>query len=289
MKSILKQYHYLYKITNTINNKIYIGIHSTNNLNDGYFGSGQAIRLAIKKYNNNNFSKEILEWFDWRCEALQREAQIVNIEFINRCDTYNAICGGLGCLGLTHSEETKALLRINNTGSKHPGFGKPLTEDIKRKISIANTGRKFSEQIRSNMRLGNINRISKGSSKQCNIYGEVYASAVDAYKKFKELNTEYVSSYFTFREQLSHNKIIGCFQFNGNIPEIITKPVESRKIISDIKKQCSIYGEIFDSFKLGYIKFKELNPEYCDSYNSFCGSLRTNKIKDCFVLDINKV
>lgn len=41
-----KKYHYFYKITNTINNKYYYGVHSTDNLNDGYMGSGTVIRMA---------------------------------------------------------------------------------------------------------------------------------------------------------------------------------------------------------------------------------------------------
>jgi len=81
MESILRQYHYLYKITNLINNKIYIGIHSTNRLDDGYLGSGLAFKRALKLYGKENFRKEILEWFDWRIEALQREAEIVNFEY----------------------------------------------------------------------------------------------------------------------------------------------------------------------------------------------------------------
>ena len=42
------QYHFVYQTTNTINNKIYIGIHSTNDINDGYQGSGLHLNAHSK-------------------------------------------------------------------------------------------------------------------------------------------------------------------------------------------------------------------------------------------------
>ena len=101
-----KKYNYLYKITNKINHKIYIGVHSTDNLNDGYMGSGVILKLAKEKYGEENFEKEILEFFDSSKEMLEAEAKVVNNEFRNRKDTYNIALGGCsGDTGMYNSEE----------------------------------------------------------------------------------------------------------------------------------------------------------------------------------------
>lgn len=57
-------YHYIYKITNLINGKIYIGQHTTSNLDDGYIGSGKILIRAIKKYGVENFRKEIQGFYE---------------------------------------------------------------------------------------------------------------------------------------------------------------------------------------------------------------------------------
>ena len=71
--------HYLvYKITNNINRKIYVGVHVTNNINDSYMGSGTNIKKAIKEYGRENFTKEILHDFDTKEEMISKELEIVN-------------------------------------------------------------------------------------------------------------------------------------------------------------------------------------------------------------------
>lgn len=89
-------YFTIYKITNLVNNKIYIGMHKTKNLNDNYMGSGKVIRTAIRKYGLKNFNKEILFVFDNEQEMRDKEKELVTEDFLNRSDTYNLTLGGKG-------------------------------------------------------------------------------------------------------------------------------------------------------------------------------------------------
>lgn len=88
------KYNYVYQITNLLDGKIYIGKHSTNNLDDGYMGSGGKIKRAQKRDGLENFSKKILKFFNSVDDALAYEAELVNKDFVKRLDTYNTSVGG---------------------------------------------------------------------------------------------------------------------------------------------------------------------------------------------------
>lgn len=127
----------VYKITNTINNKIYIGVHKTLDPNDSYLGSGTAIKASIKKYGKCKFIKEILFEYDNPQDAYLKEHSIVNKKFINRKDTYNLTGGGYGASVVTNETRIKLSKALK---------GKPLTLQRKKNISLSKIGkpRKFN-------------------------------------------------------------------------------------------------------------------------------------------------
>ena len=117
----------VYKTTNIINDKIYVGQDSKNNPN--YLGSGKIMKRAIKKYGKDNFTKEILEICKTKKELDKLEKfWIHELNSTNNVIGYNITDGGEGCLGLRHSEETKKIMRLNNIGSNNPMYGKKLSK-----------------------------------------------------------------------------------------------------------------------------------------------------------------
>jgi hypothetical protein len=90
------EFHYIYKTINLLNNKYYIGMHSTNNLNDGYLGSGKRLRKSIKKYGKENFKLEILEFQPNKNLLKDRERELITEELLNDKMCMNMCFGGGG-------------------------------------------------------------------------------------------------------------------------------------------------------------------------------------------------
>lgn len=134
----------IYKTTNLINDKIYIGKHQTENINDAYLGSGIALETAIKKYGKQNFKKEILFVFGTESEMNQKEKEIVTESFIATSKTYNMGVGGEGgshFKGKNHSEETKKKLSEIAKNRK-------VSDETRKKISDANRRRVLSDETK---------------------------------------------------------------------------------------------------------------------------------------------
>jgi len=88
----------IYKTTNKINHKIYLGVHKNPNKDkfDGYLGSGILLKKAIRKYGKENFIRETLFSFEDKQEAYKKENELVDISFVLDRTNYNLHIGGHG-------------------------------------------------------------------------------------------------------------------------------------------------------------------------------------------------
>ena len=139
----MKKFNYIYLITNTLNNKIYVGKHSTNNLDDGYMGSGKIIKRAITKYGIENFNKEYLAFCDTE-EKLNWLEKFYIKKYNAREVGYNLTDGGEGICGYNFSDESKQKISCSHKG-KH------LTEEHKQKLSEKGKGRVVGIETRKKL------------------------------------------------------------------------------------------------------------------------------------------
>jgi len=114
------KYIFTYKTINLVNNKVYIGVHSTTNLNDGYLGSGYKLQDAIKKYGKQYFEMNPIQFFNSIEEAYQHEAELVNENWVQSNGNYNTALGGFG--GFYH---------IDTKGENNPNYGKRWNDEWK--------------------------------------------------------------------------------------------------------------------------------------------------------------
>jgi group I intron endonuclease len=165
---------YIYKITNKINQKIYIGKHASKRKH--YWGSGKRIKLAIKKYGKENFLQEIIEYCENEEQLSNREIFWINyFDARNEDIGYNILEGGEGnsiiCKGYwlnkkLSDEHKKNISKYHAdvSGEKNPMFGKTRSESFKENLRKIKTGFKYSEEtklIESKNNMGAKNSNSK--------------------------------------------------------------------------------------------------------------------------------
>ena len=85
----------VYKITNNINNRYFIGVHKTSDPHDSYMGSGLAIKRAIESYGIDNFTKDILFVSETRETSYNKEKEMIS-ECMDDPLCYNISYGGDG-------------------------------------------------------------------------------------------------------------------------------------------------------------------------------------------------
>lgn len=197
-------FYTVYRVINLHNGKEYIGKHQTDNLEDGYMGSGKWLKRAIQKYGIDSFKKEILHIFETEQEMNDKEAELVTEEYCERKDTYNICTGGKGGfgyinrngLGVSENQKNKARKLTHEMRKKQKWLrenDKNWCEKVSRNISSSRKkyfaensswwiGRKHTEETKR--------KISKSNSKftgtKNSQYGTIWITNGTENKKIKK-------------------------------------------------------------------------------------------------------
>ena len=201
-----KKYHYIYKTTNLKNGKYYVGMHSTDNLEDGYMGSGKRLRRSLNKYGKENFKFEILEFLPDRTSLKEREKELVNEELIKDSLSMNLTIGGEGGfisiegvkkggnLGLTRKLKEEKIFKTEwylNYVKKH-SYGLKQSYyrgNREKKQPLDWTGRKHKEE--SKKKIGEKNSINQKGENNSQ-FGTCWITNGKENKKIKK---EEINSY----------------------------------------------------------------------------------------------
>jgi group I intron endonuclease len=302
------KYNYIYKTTNLINGKLYVGKHSSNiePSKDKYKGSGRILKQAFKKYEKKNFSFEILE-FCIPCgyHIGQRERYWISILDTKHPNGYNLTEGGDGLFNYEFSEEHKAKIGIASkaaikpqitcphcgiTGNKHiivrwhfdnckenPNYDpssrkqKERSEEHRLNLSNALKGHEVSQETRDK-----ISKVKTGW-----VYGEEARKNMgDSHRGIKRqpLTQEQKDKISNSKKGI---KLSEEDRLKRKGQQVLGKNSRAKKTIN-IKT-----GEVFDCI------VEAFNSQFvCKSIHSFRGNLnggRKNKTDFMFLEDYNKL
>ena len=193
-----KLFHFIYKTTDVRNGNFYIGMHSTNNLDDGYIGSGTRLKHLIYKHGNDIFNMEILEFLPDRKSLRLRESELVTSDLILEEKCMNLKPGGYGgfnndthqlkcsqAAGLKHAE------RMKKDDEYRKKYSDKLSKSGKKRHQEGNlknfsydwTGKKHSEESKKKM---SMIKKNVGLGETNSQFGTIWITKDNQNKKIKK-------------------------------------------------------------------------------------------------------
>lgn len=220
----------VYKHTNKINGKVYIGITSDNPesrwANGKKYKCNKHFTSAINEYGWDGFKHEVLCTGLSKEEAIEEEICLIcAYRSADREFGYNISLGGVG--GVAVSEETREKMRISASGEKNANYGKPKSEETKRKLSESNkrywakhpkpTGWKHTEESKRKMSEALKGRVSprlgtKNTEEHKRIVSEKCSKAVlcvetgVVYKNARTASAETGANYTSISDVCNHKR-----------------------------------------------------------------------------------
>jgi len=247
---IEKKYNIVYKTVNLINSKCYIGVHSTNKIDDNYLGCGfkstwdlnkikhsRGIIGAFKKYGVHNFKREVLFYCNSREEAFKKEAEIVDIDWVKSEHNYNLCLGGVNPVGYEITTD----------------IAKKLSENCAKNFVVVNTKTSEVHHVRNLGRWSKDNHLTdkSGVSRLHNVV-RGHSTLIDG-------------TWWACREENWTGKVV-LKEDKNNIPRVhkgvtLISPEGSPVFIEDLKLFCKINNYSYSSF-LRIINKENLKAKY---------------------------
>ena len=226
--------HIVYKTTNIVNDKYYIGVHtcyedsSCKNKNGEcfYLGSGDVLKKAIKKYGRDSFKRIILKRFKTREEALKYEKEIVITSSEDEL-SYNVNKGGVT---IVNEDRVR--------GSNNPCYNKRVSRSQREKMSNSKKGMKRAKST-----------IEK-TYKPCIVHNVFFKSLSEAAKTTNitiqsisyRLNSENFPDCYYFHKELHSN-----IKFDEEIKNLKTPQKTTKKGRLSRMRKCSVNGVEYES------------------------------------------
>ena len=191
-----KKYHYIYKTTCKVTGKFYVGMHSTDSLEDGYLGSGKILGYSRHKYGDENHVREILEMLPSREALKAREKEIVNETLLSDPLNINLKYGGdggfsldAGIAGNKSSKRNRELIygKVRKTKTERKSFNNGQLGIKRTWASVGFSGKKHSEETLKKL------RKTKNVGEVNSQYGTCWVTNGKPIKIKKEQLNEYLS------------------------------------------------------------------------------------------------
>lgn len=234
LRELLQEENFcVYKITNLVNGKIYIG--KTSDINTRWnkhvkIASNQEdkahqyLHRSINKYGAENFTIEKLESRLTEQESFNREIfWIKTLDSKNPNVGMNLTDGGEGATGLKWSEDSRKKIR----GSNNHNFGKITPDSVKEKLKIASTGRKLSNETKIKISKSHKNKII--SDEQKTQLSEINSGEKHPQAKFIEQDIIKIREMFATGEY-TQTELAKIFGTKPNVISQIVNRVRWRNI-----------------------------------------------------------
>lgn len=267
----------VYKTTNKINNKIYVGVHRTNpDIFDGYIGCGvtqkdkknkvlKGFPAAVRKYGYHNFIRETLFIYpdteEGKVEAYKKEKEIVNIDFVKSNTTYNLVVGGEICMGENNKKEI-AQYTISGRFIRTWSSIKEASEMLNvPNISQCLVGKsKYSGNFQWKYYTGDESDIEPVEKKEKTVYQfDLQGNLIKVWKSTSEAATQFknIESARTAINNNCLNKVNKAYGYYWSYKHIFDYKENSKKAVAkynDDGKLLDIYDSIKEAAEQNNIK-----------------------------------